>query len=532
VTVHRRTLLKAGALAGIAAGQLPLGCSSPDSEPSEPSEPRASFLHGVASGDPTSDAVLLWTRVTPLDAGPVSGSYEVFDSLELADPVARGSFTTDEDRDYTVKVDAVGLAAGTTYYYRFKCEGATSPVGRTRTAPDADVERLRLLVFSCAAYSAGYFHAYRTAALRADIDVCVHLGDYIYEHGDAEFGAARSYDPPHETLTLADYRRRYAHYRLDPDLQAVHQQFPFVTIWDDHEVANDAWRDGAENHQIDEGSYAERKRAAQRAYFEWVPVREFEQQPGRLHRSFSHGDLIDLVLLDTRHWGRDIQRGSDDPELLDEDRSILGADQEQWLEDTMLASNARWRLLCQQVMVTSLPLGIINTDAWEGYPANRERLYRLIQSNTLDNVVILTGDIHMSWAFDIVPEDPEAEDPAPAYDPSTGEGSIAVELVAPSVTSPSLDQQPAETLAEAALEVPHVRLAQLWKRGYLLLDVDHERLQAEWYLFDRVDAPADEEFFAALKVQSGETFLRDVETPARERSDAPELAPTTQPAQE
>jgi len=518
VTVHRRTLLKAGALVGIGAGHLPLACSSPDSEPKEP---RASFLHGVASGDPTSDSVLLWTRVTPLDSGPVSGSFEVFeslDSLELAEPVAWGSFTTDEARDYTVKVDAEQLSPGTTYYYRFQCEGATSPIGRTRTAPKGALERSRLLVFSCAAYAAGYFHAYRTAALRADIDLCVHLGDYIYEHGNAEFGNTRSYDPPDETLTLADYRRRYAHYRLDPDLQAVHQQFPFVTIWDDHEVANDAWRDGAENHQIDEGAYAERKRAAQQAYFEWVPVRELER--GRVHRSFSHGDLIDLVLLDTRHWGRDIQVGSDDPDLLDEDRSILGADQEQWLEDTMLASNARWRLLCQQVMVTSLPLGIVNTDAWEGYPANRDRLYGLIQSNALDNVVILTGDIHMSWAFDVVPEG------AQAYDPSSGEGSIAVELVAPSVTSPSVDQGPGETLAEAALEEPHVRLAQLWKRGYLLLDIDHERLQAEWYLFDRVDGPADEEFFAALKVQSGETFLREAENPARERSEAPELAPT------
>ena len=518
MTVHRRTLLKAGALVGIGAGHLPLGCASSDSD-SEPSEPRVSFLHGVASGDPTPDSVLLWTRVTPLDAGPVSGSYEVFDSLELAEPVAQGSFTTDEDRGYTVKVDAEDLSPGTTYYYRFRCKGATSPVGRTRTAPEGEVERLRLLVFSCAAYSAGYFHAYRTAALRADIDFCVHLGDYIYEYGNAEFGTTRSYDPPDEVLTVADYRRRYAHYRLDPDLQAVHQQFPFVTIWDDHEVANDAWRDGAENHQIDEGTYSERKRAAQQAYFEWVPVREPE--PGRVHRSFSHGDLIDLVLLDARHWGRDVPRGSDDPDLFDEDRSILGAGQEQWLEDTVLASKARWRLLCQQVMVTNLPRGIINTDAWEGYPANRDRLYGLIQSNALDNVVILTGDIHMSWAFDVVPEDPET------YDPSSGEGSIAVELVAPAVTSPSLDEASGETLAEAALEVPHVRLAQLWKRGYLLLDVDHQRLQAEWYLFDRVNGPADEAFFAARKVEQGETFLREVENPARERSDAPPLAPTT-----
>jgi len=517
VTVQRRTLLKAGAL-GIAGGQLPLACSASDSD-AAPGDSGVSFVHGVASGDPTTDSVLLWTRVTSRETGPISGTFELFDSLVFDEPLTSGSFSTDADRDYTVKVEAEGLSPGTTYYYRFRCQGATSPVGRTRTAPAGEVERLRLLVFSCAAYAAGYFHAYRMAALRADVDLCVHLGDYIYEHGNAEFGATRSYEPPDEILTLEDYRRRYAHYRLDPDLQAVHQQFPFVTIWDDHEVANDAWRDGAQNHQEDEGDYADRKRAAQQAYFEWVPLRETE--PGKVHRRVAYGNLVDLVLCDTRHWGRDRQLPSDDPTLADEERSILGSDQEAWLEETLLGSEARWRLLCQQVMLTSLPLGIINNDAWEGYPASRERLYGLIESRSLDNVVVLTGDIHMSWAFDVVPRDAES------YDPSNGEGSIAVELVAPSVTSPSLDRDPAEVLEEALREVPHVRLAQLWKRGYLLLDIDHERLQGEWYLFERVDGPADEEFFAAVKVESGESFLRAVEDPAPERGDAPALAPAT-----
>lgn len=502
-------------------GHLPLACSSSGSGSRDSG---ASFEYGVASGDPTSDSVLLWTRVTPREWGAISGSFEVYASLDFGEPVVEGSFTTDADRDYTVKVEADGLSPGTTYYYRFHCQGATSPVGRTRTAPRGEVERLRLLVFSCAAYAAGYFHAYRSAAERADIDLCIHLGDYIYEHGNAEFGVARSYDPPDETLTLEDYRRRYAHYRLDPDLQAVHQQFPFVTIWDDHEVANDAWRAGAQNHQSNEGDYDARKRAAQQAYFEWLPLRETE--PGRVHRSLSYGDLVDLVLLDTRHWARDRQLPAGDPALADEDRSILGADQERWLEDTVLASEARWRLLCQQVMLTSLPLGIVNNDAWEGYPASRARLFDLIASHSLANVVVLTGDIHMSWAFDVVPADVDT------YDPSTGAGSIAVEFVVPSVTSPSLDREPAETLSEAALEVPHVRLAQLWKRGYVLLDVDHERLQAEWYLFDRVDGPADEKFFAAMKVENGGAFLHEVPDPAPERAGAPALAPTTWPERE
>ena len=192
MTVRRRTLLQAGALASLAGASGPLACSS-DSESDPPS---ANFLHGVASGDPTEDSVLLWTRVTLDRAAAASGQWEVFDSLEFGEPVASGNFTTDEERDYTVKVEALGLSPGATYYYRFRCHGATSPIGRTRTAPKGHVERLRLLVFSCAAYSAGYFHAYRSAAVRADIDLVVHLGDYIYEHGDQEFEATASYDMP------------------------------------------------------------------------------------------------------------------------------------------------------------------------------------------------------------------------------------------------------------------------------------------------------------------------------------------------
>lgn len=515
VAVPRRSLLKATALSAL-GGPLPLACGA-----SSEDERSRVFRHGVASGDPWPESVLLWTRVS-VTKESASGRWEVFDSPTLETLVQDGGFQTDASRDHTVKVEATGLAPNSTYYFRFHCDGQTSPIGRTRTAPDGETERLRLLVFSCAAYSAGHFLAYGAGAARLDVAAVLHLGDYIYEHGNGEFGSLRDYDPPYEILSLADYRRRYAHYRLDPDLQALHQQHPILAIWDDHEVANDAWKDGAQNHQTNEGDYADRKKAAQQAYFEWLPIRETE--PGRVHRSFQFGDLIDLIMLDTRHWGRDRQLPFNDPDFAAASRTILGADQEAWLNDELVASRARWRVVAQQVMVSSLPEGIGNNDAWEGYPANRQRLYDFVSDQGFDNLVILTGDIHMSWAFDVVPDETET------YDPDSGQGSIAVELVAPSVTSPSLDRQPAEALAEAALETPRVRLAQLWKRGYLLLDVNHERLHAEWYLFERVDRPVDpvarEEFYAALEVRAGETHLRAAEGPAPALDDAPAAAPS------
>ncbi len=515
MTVTRRSLLKVGALS--AAGPWAQACTS---EPVRPAAPDA-FRHGVASGDPRPDSVILWTRVSPPDQhGPVSGSWEVFDSLELRTAIRVGTFETDADRDFTVKVEATGLTPATSYYYRFRVEDSESPVGRTRTAPLGATDRLRLGVFCCASYAHGYFHAYRKAAERADLDAVVHLGDYIYEYGDDEYGSERRYEPPHELLTLEDYRRRYAQYRSDPDLCFLHQQHAMLAVWDDHEICNNAWRDGAENHQADEGSYAVRKRAAQQAYFEWMPIRESE--PGRVHRSVRFGDLAQLVLADTRHWGRDAPISDPtDPAFSDPARSILGADQEAWLEAELAGSDTRWRLFAQQVMFSDLPAGVVNTDAWQGYPACRQRVLGWIDEHRMNNLIILSGDIHMSWALDVV-TGPQAED----YDPLLGDGSKAVELVAPSVTSPSLERDVAERVREAALELPRIRLAQLWRRGYLLLDITEPRVQAEWYLFDRVDGPSEEEFYQAWQVLAGETFLRPAEGPAAPANGAPELAPS------
>jgi hypothetical protein len=248
--------------------------------------PAGIFAHGVASGDPLSDGVILWTRISADVSSPSSANLEVdwemslhpaFESIAFS-----GATSTDESKGFTIKIDVRGLAAATTYYYRFRFDGEDSPVGRTRTAPVGQVDRLRFALVSCSSLCQGHFHAYRSIAARADLDAVIHVGDYIYEFASGEYGSVRGYEPAHELYTLADYRARYAQYRRDIDLKEVHWQHPFITTWDDHEAANDSWHDGALNHMPDEGSWEERKAVASRAYREWMPFRERESDPAPL----------------------------------------------------------------------------------------------------------------------------------------------------------------------------------------------------------------------------------------------------------
>ena len=268
--------------------------------------PNLVFAHGVASGDPLPDAVILWTRVTPEDRGSVSVQYVVASDSALHEIVASGDLQTDASRDYTIKVDVTGLEPDVSYYYAFNVGDVQSEVGRTRTAP-LQTESARFAVVSCASYGHGYFHAYRAVAEREELNAVIHLGDYIYEYATGAFGTVRRCEPAHEILTLDDYRRRYAHYRQDSDLRALHRVHPMIVVWDDHEIANNAWHDGAQNHNPErgEGDYGARKAAATRAFFEWQPVRESEA--GSCFRQFAFGNLVDLIMLDTRLSGRDAQ---------------------------------------------------------------------------------------------------------------------------------------------------------------------------------------------------------------------------------
>ncbi|XYI00747.1 alkaline phosphatase D family protein [Sorangium sp. So ce1128] len=497
-----------------ASGDAP----SPSSERS-----KAVFQHGVASGDPLPDAVILWTRVTPVGGGGagVEVTWQIALDVGFTDIVGSGSLTTSAERDYTVKVDADGLEAGTTYYYRFIALDGSSPVGRTRTAPSGGVDRLRFAVASCSSYAHGFFHGYRRIAARLDLDAVIHLGDYLYEYGSGEFGGAREYEPSHEIVTLADYRARYAQYRRDKDLQAAHQQHPFITVWDDHESANNAWKGGAENHTEGvEGAWEARKATARRVYAEWMPIRE--EEDGKIWRALRYGDLVDLLLLDTRSWGRDLQASEGDAEAIaDPARTLLGQDQEAWLRAELAGSTAAWKLMGQQVMIGQIPQ-LLNADAWDGYPAARQRFFDMLTEEGVRDVVVLTGDIHSSWAIDLTPAplDPDI------YDPGTGEGALAVEIVTPGITSPFFTEEEAQTYEPVALSNPHIKYVNLWRRGYVVLDVTPERVQAAWFQYDAPERPeVDEVFAAAFATRRGESHLREEEEAAAERPDAPEAAP-------
>jgi alkaline phosphatase D len=528
----RRGLLKAAGTLGALSmtPSVPACGSTEDPEDPGPLGPETTFQHGVASGDPLPDGIILWTRISPATDAPVRVTWQLASDPDFRSVVDTGTFTTSADRDFTVKVDVGDLAAATTYYYRFKALRRTSPVGRTRTAPSGQVDRLRFAVVSCSSYAHGYFHSYRRLATELDLDAILHLGDYIYEYPTGGYGNVREYEPENEILTLGDYRTRHSLYKRDPDLQAVHRQHPFITVWDDHESANDAYKDGAQNHNpMTEGVWAERKAAAQQAYAEWMPIRD--QEGGtRVYRKLGYGSLVDIVMLDTRLWARTKQEGSivGVPPQPSPTRTLLGDDQEAWLRDQLDNSQARWRLIGQQVMVGNLvlneapdrtPSAIANLDQWHGYPESRARFLDLLGGSSGADTVVLTGDIHSSWANDLVTQ-PSVHD--------EGRGSLGVEFVTPAVTSPGLDTPQLQMLiAQARVYNPHVRWFETVKRGYLILDVTEARVQGAWFLFDSIDTPDPRtaSFASAWSVARGQRALVQDAEPAAPRSDAPAAAP-------
>lgn len=524
---------------------------------------KVSFLHGVASGDPLADRVILWTRVTPPARRTGDGKRIQVRYLVATDPgcrrvVARGHGETDASRDFTVKFDAEGLRPGTTYYYYFKSEGQVSPVGRTKTLPEGPTQSLRMAVVSCSNHAYGYFNAYGRIAQRADLDLVMHLGDYLYEYGANQYGTARTPEPPTEMVTLADYRARHAQYKRDPDSQAMHRQHPMVVIWDDHETTNDAWKDGAQNHQPDsEGSWTTRVNVALQAYYEWMPVRlQDPADPRKASRAYAYGDLADLIMLEQRLSGRSeqlplsitlpngqrgfVQQGA----YLDPARTLLGTEQEAWLAGRLRTSTARWKMLGQGVMLAQLKAvgapnaaggGLfLNSDQWDGYAPARNRVYEVLKGGNgapaVDNVVVLTGDIHSSWAADITPDPNNPNVAAGGYDPVTGEGSLAVEFVGTSVTSPGIDSDTTGAIANSLKPAnPHFKYINLARRGYMLLDVSRERAVSEWWYVDSVASPSNIETFAvAFEVQAGTNRVRpSVQTAPR--LNPPALAPDQAP---
>lgn len=509
----------------------------------------ARFEHGIASGDPGVDSVLLWTRATPAagEAG-LDLTWELAADAGFERVIRRGEVRATVTRDYTVKVDVRDLDPGTEYFYRFAARDSATAVGRSKTLPVAGVQQVRLAVFSCSNYPAGYFHVYREGSRVADLDAFLHLGDYLYEYGSGGYATERAQelgrslpgDNAGELYSLADYRKRYALYRSDPDLQAMHAAAPCIAVWDDHEIANDAWRNGAENHSPEEGDFGERKLAALRAWYEWLPVRPpVSESSEQIYRSFDFAELLSLHMLDTRIVARDRQleyrdyadaeTGAMDQDrfrsdLGNADRSLLGSAQLAWLGERLAASSARWQVLGQQVLMAKmhLPADLLgikdlaelppllaelaelkaallrgwdigpeqqarlrrvtpyNLDAWDGYPVEREKLYGLAQQ--LDKrLVVLAGDTHNAWYSKL--RDRHGTE-------------VGVELATASVTSPGLEKylkvesEEALQLAEAmTLLIDELQYCNLHQRGFMLLTVTSVALETEWLFVDGVGEP-------------------------------------------
>ncbi|MCR9835420.1 alkaline phosphatase D family protein [Vibrio parahaemolyticus] len=534
MSLSRRDFMKVVSSTAVATGLI--GCGSDDNE-----SVAVSFEHGVASGDPTQTQVIIWTRVTTA-ASYVDVSWQVASDMEFSNVVQSGVFTTDTGRDFTVKVDVQNLNANSQYYYRFMVGEMMSEVGQTQTLPEDGVEKASMAVVSCANYPAGYFHVYREILNQHEqspFDVVLHLGDYIYEYGAggyaSEDAAALGREPSRgtECITLDDYRKRYAQYRQDADLQALHAKLPMIAVWDDHELANDTWKNGAENHQDDEGSFIDRRAAAAAAWTEWLPVRENTFSNMLIYRQFSFGNLVNLMMLDTRLVGRDkpldyFSLSAPTMEAIgglvaqsrSADRELLGTEQLAWLMNEFNTHDAKWNVLGQQVLMSrmELPSSVMtamfqlftsteekkteallavntaitgyladpsadpislpyNLDAWDGYYVEREKVYQLAKASS-GNFVCLAGDTHNAWASELK---------------DVSNNPIGVEFATSSVSSPGLEEYLAlDPVAIAQMEytLPHLvselKWADIKQRGFMRVTFTADAAQSTWYLVSTI----------------------------------------------
>lgn len=498
----------------------------------------ASFDHGVASGDPTATSVVLWTRVTTT-AADVALRWTIARDSAMEEVVRSGEAVAHVDADHTVHVDVDGLDPASTYSFAFELsDGTRSPVGRTRTArAAADDGEIRLGVVSCSSFAAGAFTAYGHLA-GADVDLVVHLGDYLYETGRGP----RRHEPPDAPVSLDDYRRRHAQQRSDHDLQRLHAAVPMAPVWDDHDVAGNAWRSGAAGHDPDRhGPWEQRRAAAIRAWLEWLPVRRPDpERPERIWRQLPLGGVADLMLLDTRHDGRDEQVSTGDDEgaaaLASPDRRLISEEQRAWLAEALTTSTATWRILGNQVVLTPLAFDIpaalarstsalgltiegkvVNPDAWDGYPAERTRVLEAVRA--AGPTIVLTGDVHSSWAFEVVDDDGVP---------------VTVEWVTPSVTSQPFSEivgLPSPSLAPIAVDtirgqLPQVRWAELTRHGFLVVALRSDEAQCDWWHVDLDVGGAA--VAASWAVTPAESRLRET-TPLGPR-DATAPAPTVPPS--
>lgn len=514
VNIERRRLIVGGML-GLGSLVLPIGRSL-----CAEMLGAKGFTHNVASGEPGAQSMLLWTRYVPdVDADEVRLDAEVALDQDFTRVVAGGSVRSGAHRDWTAKITVDGLQPGTTYWYRFIApDGSKSPIGRTRTLPDGDVDRFRLGLFSCSNLPMGWFNAYAHAAVREDLDLWLHVGDYVYEYGIASYKdkdrlAGRDVMPAHdhEMISLADYRLRYACYRADPDLQKLHQMAPMVALWDDHEITNDSWEGGAQNHQSSEGDWNTRRAAAMQAYREWLPISD---EPWKAYRIGALATLYrteSRVLARTRPASAELARAHQaaNPEAAlsrfrdgtwrDPTATMLGSEQETWLSQQLKtnAQGSTWQMVGMGTIIgrTLMPEqtpgwvrpeageSIVNKfkrdvrasrlglpmwmDRWDGYPAARSRLLSAAQQADAD-LVMLSGDSHNAWAYSL------QENGQPA----------GVEFASHSVTSHGIEGQlradPKDVAGAFAATNPEIAWADTSQRGYMMIDITPQRVTGEW----------------------------------------------------
>ena len=449
----------------------------------------APFYHGVASGDPTQNSVVIWTKLT-LDKNIKEAlvSWEIATDTTFKQSRQTGIVTTKDESNFSTKINVTKLKPYTVYYYRFSYNNSSSIVGQTKTLSD-NLNTSTIAFASCSNYEWGYFNNYRFMAEDKAIDVVVHLGDYIYEYAVGKYGdtaIGRINVPNKEIISLNDYRARYSLYRLDKDLMKLHQLKPFMTTWDDHEIANNAYMDGAQNHQKNEGDWYTRKAAATKAYYEWLPVNK--KPESHLYRSFAIGKLINLLLLDTRIEGRTLQVDSmSAPNYFDTTRSILGREQYNWLTHSLDKSYC-WNIMGNQVPFGPMfqpdkIKGALYMDGWDGYPYEREKFVNYLKKRQLKNLVIVTGDYHCSFAMETNLQGTQ----------DTSD-NVAIEFVVTSITSANDDEYVTDKEVAEAKELylknnPHMKYCNNKDHGYLVLKVSKDELIAEFNYASTVKKP-------------------------------------------
>ncbi len=467
------------------------------------------FTLGIASGDPWPDGVVLWTRLAPdpLNGGGIPNKivpvkWEVAADEQMQKIVAKGTSLARPEMGHSVHVEVDGLQPSRWYWYRFTVDAGSSPVGRTRTAPalNASNDRLSFAFVSCQHYEVGYFTAYKHLA-QDDLDLVLHLGDYIYEYGITE-GRPRSHNSP-EIKTIEDYRNRYALYKSDPLLQQAHAQFPWAVVWDDHEVDNNYAGLTPEDKQTPE-EFARRRAIGYQAYYEHMPLRRTVLQRGhnvRIYRQLPYGKLANFTMLDTRQFRNDQPCGDGSKqaclESLAPNRTMLGAEQEQWLKRLLVNSNTRWNVLAQQVMIGAVDVApgadrFFPMDQWNGYAAARQRLLEFIRDRKPSNPIVLTGDIHSNWVNDLKPEFYQENSPV-----------VATEFVGTSITSGGDGSDVRPTTASVLSENPHIKFFN-GQRGYVRCSVTPQRWQTDFRVVENVSkTDASISTRASFVVESG-----------------------------